>query len=141
MEPGDYTVTVTDSDGCTGTSNNTLTGSATLIPLISAAPYACDGQLTLQAGTGFASYNWSNSETGTSITVDTSGNYFVTVTNTEGCSRTNSYTANIPALPSIAITGLDSIVRVAFRLEPATSISFMVITILLLNPSTLPEST
>ena len=106
---GIYTVTVTDANGCTGSSTHTLIGSASPNPVINAAPYTCNSLLFLDAGTGFASYHWSSGESGTSITIDSSGAYTITVTNAQGCSGTNSYVGNIPALPSVAITGLDSI--------------------------------
>ncbi len=106
---GTYTVTVTDAYGCTGTNSFTLAGSPSPNPVISSTPYACNGVISLNAGPSFSSYTWSNSGTDASITADTSGVYSVTVTNAQGCSGTNTYLVNIPALPSVAITGLDSI--------------------------------
>jgi secreted PhoX family phosphatase len=46
--------------------------------------------ITLQAGTGFASYLWSNGATGNSITVANAGTYSVTVTDANGCTTSDT---------------------------------------------------
>jgi PKD repeat protein len=47
---------------------------------------ACEGDtFTLVAQSGFNSYLWTGGSTDTSITVTTAGNYYVTVTDTNGC--------------------------------------------------------
>lgn len=48
------------------------------------------GTRTLTASAGYSSYSWSNGATTQSITVSTSGNYTVTVTNARGCSLTST---------------------------------------------------
>lgn len=107
--PGVYTVTVTDVNGCTGTSSHVLLGSSTPDPAINQAPYNCDGILVLQAVPGFSSYLWSNGETGASTTVNTSGVFTVSVSNAEGCLGFDTLIATVPMLPSVEILGLDSI--------------------------------
>ncbi|MBL7784027.1 MAG: gliding motility-associated C-terminal domain-containing protein [Saprospiraceae bacterium] len=102
---GTYTVTVTAANGCTGTDTQTLTLSNTLQPQIVAQPYLCDGQFTLDAGAGFATYNWNNSAALQTNTVNTSGTYTVTVTETGGCTGTASFTVNIPTPPAASVSG------------------------------------
>lgn len=103
--PGTYTVTVTNSAGCSGTASQQVTLSPAPAPNITVAPYACNGQFTLDAGAGFDTYNWSNSDNTQSITVNTNGNYTVTVTNAQGCTGTDTQNVSIPAPPVVSITG------------------------------------
>jgi Esterase-like activity of phytase/Secretion system C-terminal sorting domain len=65
-----------------------------------AAPVAsasgCDGEtVTLDAGSGFAGYQWSNGSTGQTAGVTAEGNYKVTVTNDVGCKAIDSIFVNI----------------------------------------------
>jgi len=102
---GNYTVTVTAANGCTGTDSQTLSLTPAPNPIISEAAYACDNQLTLNAGTGFTAYAWSNGPNAQFSIVNSSGTYTVTVTNAQGCTGTDEFFANIPAPPSVSITG------------------------------------
>lgn len=106
---GNYTVTVTAANGCTGTDSQTFSLIPAPSPLITEANYLCNGQLALNAGAGFSTYSWSNSAVTAGITVTTSGNYLVTVTNAQGCTGTDAYFASIPPEPLVNITGSPSI--------------------------------
>jgi hypothetical protein len=92
-QAGNYTVTVTDANGCSDTSAP-LAISVSALPVISitaAGPTTfCQGaSVTLNASTA-AAYNWSNGATTPSITVSSSGLYFVTATNPAGCTATSN---------------------------------------------------
>lgn len=106
---GFYAVTVTNALGCTGTAIHQLTGSISPSPILQAAPYACDGTITLQADPGFSAYQWSEPGTNASLQVNTSGSYSVTVTNAAGCTGATTLLVDIPVLPTVAISGQDSI--------------------------------
>ena len=103
--PGTYTVTVTNSAGCSGTASQQVATAPAPVPNITTAPYACNGQFTLDAGAGFDTYNWSTSDNTQNITVSTNGNYTVTVTNALGCTGTDTQNVSIPAPPNVSITG------------------------------------
>jgi len=105
---GVYSITVTDFNGCTGTSSHVISGVTSPAPVIIADPYVCDGTLSLQAGANYSSYQWSINSNTSAITIDSSGAYAVTVTNAQGCTGTSSFVADIPILPSIAISGAPS---------------------------------
>jgi large repetitive protein len=95
---GSYTVTVGEV-GCTGSSANPVVVAITPTPnpgITPAGPTSlCAGQtVTLTADAGYDSYLWSNGNTSSSITVDTTGNYSVTVT-TNGCSGASSQPAAV----------------------------------------------
>jgi hypothetical protein len=111
-----YSVTVTNSDGCSATSAATaITTSSITTPTITAsgATTLCSGSaVTLSVPTGYASYSWSDGSTTNSITTGTAGNYSVTVTNVDGCSVTTSATSvtvNTPPTASINSTGTGAI--------------------------------
>jgi hypothetical protein len=86
-----YSVTVTGSNGCAASSNETLT-------VISTAPVITESNcsvwdITLDAGAGYASYLWSTGATTQTITVTGDGSsYDVTVTDFSGCQGSDSIT-------------------------------------------------
>ncbi|MBK9318653.1 MAG: hypothetical protein IPM91_07370 [Bacteroidetes bacterium] len=83
-----FTVTVTDANGCTGSISQNVSVNNNPTPAISGNLTACDGtSSSLNAGNGYASYNWSTGGCTSSITVSTSGTYTVTVTDLNGCNR------------------------------------------------------
>lgn len=107
---GNYSVSVVDNSGCTGVASQSITINATPTPSISAnGPTSfCSGDsVALDAGV-FDSYNWSNGSSSEFITVATTGNYTVTVTNTFGCTGSASQlvTANQQPTPTILASGL-----------------------------------
>lgn len=103
-----YNVTVTDSNGCTGTDSHTVVVNANPIPTITGATSACIGEsVTLDAGSGYASYGWSTGESSPSITVSPSGptTYTVTVSDVNGCTGTDSHTISINPLNTYQFLG------------------------------------
>lgn len=103
---GTYTLTVTDANGCTGSTTQNVNVNNNPTPIISGNLSACDGtSSTLSAGAGYASYLWSTGISTSGITVSTSGTYIVTVTDLNGCSGTTSVNfTSLPFTPAI-ITG------------------------------------
>jgi gliding motility-associated-like protein len=91
---GTYTVTVIDASGCTKTASVTVVVYPPL--LVNASPsstIACNSSITISAsasgGAGVYSYLWNTGQTSSSINVFT-GTYIVTVTDTAGCSATDT---------------------------------------------------
>lgn len=104
--PGTFTVTVTNSAGCTGTKSITVAPSPSPTPNVTQNPYACNGQVVLNAGNGFSTYSWSNAGGNSSTaTFSSAGLYTVTVTNAAGCTATDDFNVTIPAPPLVNITG------------------------------------
>lgn len=87
---GSYTVTGTDANSCT----NTATADITVSPAPTVNLGADISQPTppavLDAGAGFSSYDWSTTETTQTISVAIPGEYWVTVTNSFGCSDSDT---------------------------------------------------
>ncbi len=109
---GNYSVTITNANGCSATSSAT---SVTVNPLPTATinasgptTFCTGGSVTLTASAG-SSYLWSNGATTQSINVTNGGSYSVTVTNANGCSATSSprlVTVNPkPSIPTITPSG------------------------------------
>ena len=96
-----------------------ITSSGTIQPCLG-------GSVTLTASSGYSSYLWSNGATTQTITVNTSGNYTVQGTGSNGCTSTsNPYTINASFLPTqnICVVGVDSLtnnIRVVWE-EPLTT--------------------
>lgn len=85
--PGDYEVTVIDSNGCSGFNMVSVEESTSLSPVITGNEVFCEnGNAVLNAGSGFDSYTWSNGTSDQILTVNVAGDYSVTVSDVQGCS-------------------------------------------------------
>jgi hypothetical protein len=103
---GNFNLSVVDGNGCTGTSNTTsVSMSPQTITATTTGFSLCNGSVTLDAGSGFSSYQWYNNGTimtnGTNQTfvAAVAGNYTVEVTYPTGCTATSN------ALTIFAATG------------------------------------
>ncbi len=104
-----YTVTVTESFGCTNT--NTQLVNVFNYPVVNIGPNdtVCNGgPVLLDATTTGGIYVWSTSATTATINAATSGTYWVDV-NTNGCVTRDSIILGISTPPTINIVGDDSI--------------------------------
>jgi len=107
-QAGQYTVTVTNNDGCSDVSDPvTVTVNPTPnsgVTVGGATTFCSGGSVTLTSQASSGSYLWSNGETTQSITVNQTGNYSVTVTE-NGCSATSGSTAvTVNQTPTATIT-------------------------------------
>ncbi|MFV8333902.1 choice-of-anchor L domain-containing protein [Flavobacterium sp. GSP14] len=65
----------------------------------------CEGNsITITVDSGFTSYLWNTGSNTNTITITTPGEYSVTVTNANGCSKTKKYTATVSEIASITGT-------------------------------------
>lgn len=70
----------------------------------------CQGEsLPLDAGSGLASYNWSTGATSQTISASTAGQYFVDVTDTNGCTGSDTLNLAINPNPVINLGGNDTL--------------------------------
>jgi gliding motility-associated-like protein len=105
LAAGNYTVTVTDANGCTEVQSLQITqpAGALDVSLSSSQNINCYGgnngeiNVTVNLGTSPYTFNWSNGATTQNITNLTSGTYTVTVTDANGCTETLSHTLSQPA--------------------------------------------
>jgi gliding motility-associated-like protein len=94
VQPGTYTVTVTDANQCTATHSVTVSGSTAIVSATQIQHVTCFGQnngginLNLSGGTPTYSVVWSNTTlTGQSIGNLSPGNYQPTITDSQGCTK------------------------------------------------------
>lgn len=107
--PGQYSVTVTNMDGCTNTITANVSEYALPTPSISGVLTICEGRSTILRAVGGISYLWDDGSTNAYISVNTTGTYTVTATNAYGCSSSISETVIVNPKPEITILTNNSI--------------------------------
>ncbi|WP_052598631.1 T9SS type B sorting domain-containing protein [Aureispira sp. CCB-QB1] len=116
---GSYTLTVTDTNGCTATTGPHIVTEPTalVITLDSIDNVSCNGAadggvfITATGGTGAYTYAWSNTGSSQNITGLSGGSYTVTVTDANGCTAVSGPHV-VTEAPALVIT-LDSIDNVS----------------------------
>ena len=106
-----YTVLVTDENGCTSTAATTVTVNQLPSAFVSGSTSICQGDTTVLTASGGVAYQWSTGNFDDHIIVTNSGNYTVTVTGTNGCEASVQKTVTVNALPVATVTESVSICR------------------------------
>jgi len=106
--PGLYSATARNLEGCTVQSNQ-LTINQTASPQINITPSGpqslCNGALELSATPGMSTYNWSNAQSTSTITVSQAGDFSVICYDSQGCSgESDTVTVTGGSLPQVSIS-------------------------------------
>ncbi|MCB9352790.1 MAG: hypothetical protein H6573_35700, partial [Lewinellaceae bacterium] len=90
-EPGLYSVSVTDANGCEGEAQAEV-AMCTAIPLslTASGPQLCEDTVAISAPEGFAGYQWSTGAAAPGIQATATGVYAVTVEDSGGCLAVDS---------------------------------------------------
>ncbi len=112
LQPGVYSLTITDENGCTKTSDYEVTEPDELVVTAMGDDVDCfggnDGTVTssFAGGTGNSlNYLWNNGATTKDLSNIAAGEYTVTATDGNGCTATATYVVGEPALLEAATTG------------------------------------
>ncbi len=107
---GNFTVTVTDSKGCSATAATSVTAPGGPSGSASTSNVNCFGSstggvtVTETGGTGTITYHWSNNANTQNLTNVAAGTYTLTITDANNCSFSLSATVNQPSA-SVTVTG------------------------------------
>ena len=105
LEPGNYTVEITDTNGCTFSNTYTITEPNTLELHTSKNDVLCFGEttgnidITIAGGTAPYSYSWTNGETTEDLNGIPAGNYSIEVTDANGCTISENVIIQEPDSP------------------------------------------
>ncbi|MDO9188064.1 MAG: PKD domain-containing protein [Bacteroidia bacterium] len=107
---GTYSVTITNSMGCTSTNPVSITQPTPLALSSSITNVSCSGgnngsiSINATGGTGPYTYLWNNGATTALISNLTAQSYSITVTDSKNCTKTSTYTITEPSTISISLT-------------------------------------
>lgn len=99
---GTYYVEVTRSSGCKGYDTTNITvQDLPNVSLRTDTAFCHGGSVTLNAGNDGVNYTWQDGSGTNTYTADTSGNYYVTVTNANGCQNSDSTSITVYPAPTV----------------------------------------
>lgn len=101
--PGQYTVTLTDSNGCIGIDTFNVSYFTPVFGSVTGDTSICTGDtITISMDTlGYDSFIWNTGDTNPEIDVTNAGYYEVTATDTNGCNTVSGMTLGNYALPIV----------------------------------------
>ncbi len=114
---GNHVVTVTDALGCIVLASDTITEPASISSSATSTNTGCLGStgratVTATGGTNPFIYNWSNTQTGQIASGLAAGNYTATVTDTNGCTKTQTVSVIQSSGPTASVSASQNTISV-----------------------------
>jgi hypothetical protein len=100
---GYYVVTGTDANSCSAMDSVMVTVNANPVVALGNDSALCDGSLLLDAGNAGASFLWNDASSNQTLAANTTGTYYVTVTDGNGCVGSDTIVVTINNLPVVAL--------------------------------------
>lgn len=112
---GNYTVTVTDNNGCTTTQVSLITEPAAISVSVTGTPSSCSSATGTAAaiasgGSPAYSYLWSSGQTTSAASSLSAGSHTCTVSDTNGCSQTQTVTISTLPGPAVTVNATDTMI-------------------------------
>lgn len=107
--PGNYSITVTDTNGCVAIDSVYYGNYPVPTPNLGSDTTLCSGQTLLMSPGSFSSYAWNTGSAAASLSTDTAGFYEVTVTDGNGCQNIEDITVSVVNYPVVNLGADDSI--------------------------------
>ncbi|HOE04861.1 MAG TPA: gliding motility-associated C-terminal domain-containing protein [Bacteroidales bacterium] len=105
LSAGIYSVTATDSWGCSGSQSQMISQPTAIFAASSATPVSCYGgnngsaSVNVSGGTAPYTYFWSNGSSSQSLADVVAGNYVLTITDSHNCTLVSNVVVNQPDAP------------------------------------------
>jgi len=107
-QPGTYTVTVTNSWGCSSSGTVLVSSGGNIGGNSTAVAFCAGGSSVLNAGNPGSTYLWNpGGQTTQLITVSAGGAYSVVITNVNGCTGSRTFSVTVNPLPQVSFSGTD----------------------------------
>ena len=112
LTAGTYTVTLTDSQGCTASGNRVITQPIAIQINLQAFDASCNethgsAQVNPTGGTGALSINWSNGSSGNNVPNLNPGNYTVSISDQNSCTVQQNFSIEQSSSLSVNISAFD----------------------------------
>lgn len=113
LNPGNYSVSVSDQEGCTSNQSFSISSSVNLVITLEGTDPSChnlsDGSIISQVngGSGNLEYSWNTGATSTNLNSISSGTYTLEVEDSEGCQGSQSIVINNPNELTVGILSTD----------------------------------
>lgn len=101
---GSYDVTVTDANSCSNSDTIVVMYNANPVVSLGSDVTQCGGSVTLNAGNAGATYQWQDASAGQTFNASSTGTYYVSVMDANGCSGNDTVNVTINAIPSVTLS-------------------------------------